>query len=274
MAVCVLTEEKPAVTVAVPVLLVEVVGATPVPAATPSVTLLPVSEVAIVAVFAIAEDVTLLLLSEIAADEPTVVSPSLATVTDNNGLLIVACALLPRSSEVESRNDCVLVWATTAFRSFAPATIKLPVFLLPVVVAETALLVAEIDTVSASPAEERVIPSSPFVTAIMDESTLAWTLLTNRSALSISVKAVTELRSILVAALVVFAPDASTLMPSATYNVLVAVFCAAAVAMLFEVISTDVVSKLPVTVAEIPDDDVITALFKADVPEVPTFSAT
>lgn len=259
-----------------PVSLTEDVGATPVPAATPSVTLLPVNDVAIVAVLSIAEEVTALLLIEIAADAPTVVSlvVSLATVTDNKGSVTVACALLPSVSVVASRKDCVLVCATTAFRSLAPATIKLPVFLLPVAVADTVLLVAATDTVSAEPAEDRVIPAAPFVTAMIDESTLLCTLLRNRSALSISVVAAAELRSILVAPLVVPAPDASTLMPSATYNVLVAVFCAAVVAMLFEVISTEVVSKLPVTVAAIPDDAVMTALSNTVVPDVPTFSET
>lgn len=124
------------------------------------------------AVFAVADDVTALLLSEIAAEDPTVVPAPLATVNDNRGSLIVELALLPKASVVVSAKDCTLVCATTAFRSLAPATIRLPVFLLPVVVAETVLFVAVIATVCASPAEDSVIPSAPFVCATIDESAL------------------------------------------------------------------------------------------------------
>lgn len=69
-------------------------------------------------------------------------------------------------------------------------------------------------------------------------------------------------------------PDASTLMPSARYIVLVALFCAAAVAMLFCVNSTEVVVRSPVMVASIPDVLAITAFSNSVVPEVPTLSAT
>lgn len=167
-----MTAEKPAVTVALLVLSVAAEGATSVPAATPSVRLLPDRAVAIVPELAMDEAVTALLLREIAADDPTVVSPSLATVKDNKGLVISAVALLPKSSVVASTKDCTLVCATTASRTLAPATTKLPVFLLPVVLAETALLVAEIDTPVAEPDADRVIPSRPFVCAMIDESML------------------------------------------------------------------------------------------------------
>lgn len=69
-------------------------------------------------------------------------------------------------------------------------------------------------------------------------------------------------------------PDASTLMPSATYIVLVAVFCAAVVAMLFWVNATDVVLRSPVIVASIPEVLAITAFSSSVVPEVPTLCAT
>lgn len=272
VAVCAFTEEKPAVTFAVPSLSTVAEGATSSATATPSVRLLPVSDVDIVAVLAVAEAVTALLSSEIVAPALTVEPAAVAAERDIKGSVTVALAVLPKASFVVSSKVCTLVCATTASSAFAPATIKLPVFLLPVVVAEIVLLVAEIATVSASPVEDRVMPSSPLVSAMIDESTLFCTLLTNRSALSTEAVALAESRLMLSAAFVALLP--STLRPSATNSVLVDVFCAAEDERLFWVSSTDVVSRSPVTVAAIPEVEETEALVTAVVPEVPTLSAT